>query len=46
MLKKSQKYDKALMKLIKPKMQAKPLNQNDQDSFFMMQIYKLDLNAS
>ena len=46
MLKKSQKYDKALMKSIKPKMQAKPLSQNDQDSFFMMQIYKLDLNAS
>ena len=38
MLKKSQKYDKALMKSIKHKMQAKPLSQNDQNSFFMMQI--------
>ena len=38
MLKKSQKYDKALMKSIKPKMQAKPLSQNDQNSSFMMQI--------
>ena len=41
MLMKSQKYDKALMQLIKPKMQAlieKPLSQNDQNSFFMMQV--------
>ena len=38
MLKKSQKYDKALMKSIKPKMQAKPLSQSDQNPFFMMQI--------
>ena len=41
MLVKTQKYDKALMQPIKPKMQAsieKPLSQNDQNSFFMMQI--------
>ena len=41
MLMKTQKYDKALMQSNRPKMQAlieKPLSQNDQNSFFMMQI--------
>ena len=41
MLMKTQKYDKALMQPIKPKMQAsieKPLSQNDQNPCFMMQI--------
>ena len=35
------KYDKALMKSIKPKMQAlieKPLSQSDQNPCFMMQM--------
>ena len=41
MIMKTQKYDKAFMQPIKPKMQAlveKPLSQNDQNSCFMMQI--------
>ena len=41
MLMKAQKHDKAPMQSNRPKMQAlieKPLSQNDQNSFFMMQI--------